>query len=704
MTVRQSLTEFPEGLTQGGVQTPTLQQVQDGKAGASYLFLGTGAAESIAIPHSSKLEIGTSDFTILSTGAMKRDNSGLNLWFYKEIGAANYGLGVAITTRLPTLYVRDSGGNNQNVVGVEPIPLEAVTTLVGVRDSAGTRMFVNGKQSGANTTSPRRDTTMGAGPLYVGYPSPTIAIIGQSFRNILFNYALSAEKIARYSAGSKLDFEDLGGSMNTKVNNGTFASATGWTISGTGSSVIGNLATFGYGTDVSLTQLSANWITGYTAGKRYRVTYTVVSNNLTGSPVFQLGNNYYTGGEVLGSSQVNLPMTPGTWSVEFTCDNIAGVTAFRMFLRGVTTAGSMVIQNLSVVQIGAIIDLEPENITDTMWVDSSPDGLHGTVSGAIANRFVPQYSTRNYVINGAMDFWQRATASSQIDSTIGDVFVADRFIWAVSGFSGGTGNQSLSRDTDVPSGLGLTYSLAHSVSTTLSGPRNSFIVHRIERGSIQHLLGKVVTVSFWAKATSAMTTTSAGVSVVSNDYSPSYTLDTTWRRFSFTTKITTLLGTNPTDSGLQIQLLNHVFSAGMTIKIAGIMLNEGPVAAPFERAGGSLGGELALCQRYYAKTYNLEVPPGTPGATTNALMRTLDATCLYASLQWTLPVTMRSNTFTVKVYNPTTGAPNSLRGDANDFASAAPSGSSGRCFTNVNNVNVGQNVQLSAHMTADAEI
>lgn len=46
-----------------------------------------------------------------------------------------------------------------------------------------------------------------------------------------------------------------------------------------------------------------------------------------------------------------------------------------------------------------------------------------------------------------------------------------------------------------------------------------------------------------------------------------------------------------------------------TLDISDAMLNLGTSAAPFQRAGGTIGGELALCQRYYER-YNA---PGGSG-------------------------------------------------------------------------------------------
>lgn len=44
---------------------------------------------------------------------------------------------------------------------------------------------------------------------------------------------------------------------------------------------------------------------------------------------------------------------------------------------------------------------------------------------------------------------------------------------------------------------------------------------------------------------------------------------------------------------------NFIATSGATLQITGVQLERGNVATPFARAGGSIGGELALCQRYY---------------------------------------------------------------------------------------------------------
>jgi len=67
---------------------------------------------------------------------------------------------------------------------------------------------------------------------------------------------------------------------------------------------------------------------------------------------------------------------------------------------------------------------------------------------------------------------------------------------------------------------------------------------------------------------------------------------------------------------LEIHVNGTDLGAVDLITVGEFQLNEGPVAAPFERAGGTIGGELPLCQRYYEKTFAAGTAPanGSAGA------------------------------------------------------------------------------------------
>ena len=50
---------------------------------------------------------------------------------------------------------------------------------------------------------------------------------------------------------------------------------------------------------------------------------------------------------------------------------------------------------------------------------------------------------------------------------------------------------------------------------------------------------------------------------------------------------------------------------GATFYLTGVQLEVGTQATAFSTAGGSYGAELALCQRYYEKSYSIDTVPGT---------------------------------------------------------------------------------------------
>jgi hypothetical protein len=137
--------------------------------------------------------------------------------------------------------------------------------------------------------------------------------------------------------------------------------------------------------------------------------------------------------------------------------------------------------------------------------------------------------------------------------------------------------------------------------------------------------------------------------------------------------------------------------------ITGIQLEAGSGPTEFERR--PIGTELALCQRYYQKTYELGTAPGT--ATDVGAINYI-ATSSFQDLNDRLMVEMRAVPSTVSIITPT-GVAGSVRNYSNSTNYAATiNGGLGRTSSKqtVFRTSVpatGAN-ELSYHLTVDAEL
>jgi hypothetical protein len=103
---------------------------------------------------------------------------------------------------------------------------------------------------------------------------------------------------------------------------------------------------------------------------------------------------------------------------------------------------------------------------------------------------------------------------------------------------------------------------------------------------------------------------------------------------------------------------NVVGTNGATFYITGVQLEAGSVATPFERR--SYGQELALCQRYYEKSYNQSVVPGT--ATTVGMWCAVGSnTASCGGLTWKVPK-RAAPTVALYSFDGTAGAVDKLGG------------------------------------------
>jgi hypothetical protein len=260
---------------------------------------------------------------------------------------------------------------------------------------------------------------------------------------------------------------------------------------------------------------------------------------------------------------------------------------------------------------------------------------------------------KNRVVNGGMDWWQRGTSFNFANTSSN--YSADRWA-AISATVGTMTRQTTSDTTNLPN---IQYCARIQRTAAQTGTSAIGIYQFFESVNAIPYAGQTVTLSFYARRGANFSATSNALSAnlytgTGTDQNPfvaytgsanpitgTATLTTTWQRFTFTgtlaataTELYISLGFTPTGTA----------GAADYFEITGVQLELGSYATTFSRAGGTIQGELAACQRY------LQVwPPiaGTANAQTIANASYYSSTSAFATLQ--LPVEMRvapAGTFT----------------------------------------------------------
>jgi hypothetical protein len=230
---------------------------------------------------------------------------------------------------------------------------------------------------------------------------------------------------------------------------------------------------------------------------------------------------------------------------------------------------------------------------------------------------------KNKIINGDFTINQRNFTSN----TANVAYNFDR--WQQQ--NGGGGTNTLTPQTFTPGTApvagyeGSTFLQAVTASQSLTGDY-ALITQRIE--NVRTFAGQTVTFSFWAKATSG--TPKVGLEFSQNfgsGGSPSsdvntaigaVTLSTSWARYSITATVPSISGkTIGTTANTSMLMANLWISGGATFNTRassigiqnntfqfwGVQVEYGSKATPFQTAsGGSIQGEIAMCQRYYWRT------------------------------------------------------------------------------------------------------
>jgi hypothetical protein len=215
---------------------------------------------------------------------------------------------------------------------------------------------------------------------------------------------------------------------------------------------------------------------------------------------------------------------------------------------------------------------------------------------------------KNKIINGDFAIWQRNTTFTGS----GAIYTADRF----RGLS--DASQTYSRQAFTPGAAPVTGYESQYFWRATKAATGTYVQLEQFIEDVTTFAGQTMTVSIWAKANSAQTIyarvqqnfgSGGSTTVVLTAQSASIT--TSWARYSFTFAVPSISGkTIGTSSFLAIEFYD-VTAAAVTLDFWGAQVEAGSVATPFTTASGSLAGEFVLCQRYYQKSYPIEVVPGS---------------------------------------------------------------------------------------------
>jgi hypothetical protein len=314
------------------------------------------------------------------------------------------------------------------------------------------------------------------------------------------------------------------------------------------------------------------------------------------------------------------------------------------------------------------------------------DGSNGvtfndaSLQGAAASPYV----LKNRIINGAMVIDQRNAGASVNSASGGGVYPVDRFEQE-SAVGGGV--MAMQQSTIAPTGFYNSLSLTVSTADSSLAAGDRYNLRQIIEGynvadlNFGTANAKIVTLSFWVRS-SVTGTYCAGLRNGTNarSYVSNYTISSanTWEYKTITiTGDTTGTWGATNGRGITVSFalasgstaqttadtwsagefiatssqVNWMATIGNTFYITGVQLEQNTSATPFERR--LYNQELANCQRYFNKSFNIETAVATAAGRVGdiAYRAWVAGTSGVGTVNVGFPTTMRT-TPTITFYNP----------------------------------------------------
>jgi hypothetical protein len=267
---------------------------------------------------------------------------------------------------------------------------------------------------------------------------------------------------------------------------------------------------------------------------------------------------------------------------------------------------SNAIQNAIVDAKGDLIAASANDTPARLAVGANGETLVADSSTSTGLRYQAPVQ-QNPVLNSAFQVWQRGTSFTGGTTTYG----ADRWL-AYRNTTGSTFSRQATGDTtNLPN---IQYCLRAQRNSGTTATNSLDTTQIFESVNTIPYAGKTVTLSFYARAGSNYSAASnlfysqvfTGTGTDQNFYSgytgqvtasnQSFTLTTTWQRFSATF---TIAATATEMSMLFVAVPTGTAGANDFYELTGVQLEVGSVATPFKTYAATIQGELAACQRYY---------------------------------------------------------------------------------------------------------
>lgn len=265
----------------------------------------------------------------------------------------------------------------------------------------------------------------------------------------------------------------------------------------------------------------------------------------------------------------------------------------------------------------------------------------------------------------------------------------------------------------ITSGLpaGVEYAFRYAATSPSAGihhaqPLESFLVDKLK--------GKTVTFSFYVKRNAdyaanvkiqiqknavANSATGTWITVGETVYSNAQVPTSDW----LLATVTVLVPNDGSANGLRV-IYTHNGGTGSATAILDIhspMLNLGETRLPWSLFSNNIVDEIAFCQRYFEKSYDLATTPGavTGNGATQIVIAQQDTANEYR-LSTKFSVRKRTSAPLMTIYNPSTGAANQI--DSGATAVVVAVGESG--FTSGKGPASGSSNSVYYHWVADAEL